>query len=58
MRNNFIKELVLQAASNDRIWLLSGDLGFSVLEPFIEKFQNDFQTWALLNKIWQALPPA
>ena len=42
MRNNFIKELVLQAASNDRIWLLSGDLGFSVLEPFIEKFPERF----------------
>ena len=32
----------MQAASNDRIWLLSGDLGFSVLEPFIEKFPERF----------------
>ena len=32
----------MQAASNDRIWLLSGDLSFSVLEPFIEKFPERF----------------
>ena len=58
MRNNFIKELVLQAASNDRIWLLSGDLGFSVLEPFIEKFPERFSNVGVAEQNMAGVAPA
>ena len=42
MRNIFIKELVKKAEVNPDIYLLCGDLGFSVLEPFIDKFPNRY----------------
>jgi transketolase len=42
MRNTFIDELVLQATSNERIALIVGDLGYSVVEPFAEKFPKRF----------------
>jgi len=42
MRNAFIDELVLQATSNDRIALIVGDLGYSVVEPFAERFPERF----------------
>lgn len=42
MRTAFIESL-LQAARNDkRIFLLTGDLGFAVLEPFIREFPERF----------------
>ena len=37
MRTAFIRTLIELAAENDRIWLVNGDLGFSVLEAFSEK---------------------
>lgn len=40
MRNTFLKTLVEEAEKDERIWCLTPDLGFSVLEPFIEKFPN------------------
>jgi transketolase len=42
MRNTFMDELVLQATINDRIVLIVGDLGYSVVEPFAEKFPDRF----------------
>lgn len=42
MRNAFIAELVTLAEANDRIALVVGDLGFSVVEPFAERFPDRF----------------
>lgn len=42
MRNTFIKELVQHARTNERIALIVGDLGFSVVEPFAEEFPDRF----------------
>ena len=42
MRNAFIEELVTLATENDRIALIVGDLGYSVVEPFAEKFPERF----------------
>lgn len=42
MRNAFIDELVQLAAGNDRIALLVGDLGYSVVEPFADRFPDRF----------------
>lgn len=42
MRNAFIDELVSFAATNDRIALVVGDLGYSVVEPFADRFPERF----------------
>lgn len=42
MRNAFIDELVFQAINNDRIALIVGDLGYSVVEPFANQFPERF----------------
>ena len=42
MRNAFIEELVNLATENDRIALIVGDLGYSVVEPFAERFPDRF----------------
>jgi transketolase len=42
MRNAFIDELVNHASVNDRIALIVGDLGFSVVEPFADRFPERF----------------
>ena len=42
MRTAFCNALIDLARSNDRIWLLTGDLGFSVLELFAQEFPNRF----------------
>jgi transketolase len=42
MRTQFINELVKQAEIDDKIFLLCGDLGFSVLEVFRDKFPDRF----------------
>jgi len=42
MRNAFISELVALAETNDNIALVVGDLGFSVIEPFANKFPDRF----------------
>ncbi len=42
MRNTFIKALCEQAAKNDKIFLLCGDLGFSVLEQFADRFPDRY----------------
>ena len=42
MRNAFIETLVKQAEQDDKIYLLTADLGFSVLESFSEKFSSRY----------------
>ena len=42
MRKMFIKTLVSEAKSNPNIWLLCGDLGYSVLEEFADCFPERF----------------
>lgn len=42
MRNTFIKALCEQAEKNDKIFLLCGDLGFSVLEQFADRFPDRY----------------
>src|SRR5215210_3868440 len=42
MRNNFLSTLLELAEKDDQIWLLCGDLGYSVLEPFAERYPNRF----------------
>jgi transketolase len=42
MRTAFINELILQARENPNIFLVVGDLGFSVVEPFAEEFPDRY----------------
>lgn len=42
MRNAFIEELVSLAEQHDHIALVVGDLGFSVVEPFADRFPDRF----------------
>ena len=42
MRKLFIQKLVEFASSDPDIYLIAGDLGFSVIEPFKEKFPDRF----------------
>lgn len=42
MRTAFIETLHELAAQDERIWLLCGDLGFSVLEGFAERFPGRY----------------
>jgi len=42
MRTAFIQQLSALAAHDDRIWLVCGDLGYSVLEAFADKFPERY----------------
>jgi transketolase len=42
MRTAFIQQLVKEAAKNEKIFLLVGDLGYSVVEPFATQFPDRF----------------
>ncbi len=42
MRNAFIEELVNLARQNPQIALIVGDLGYSVVEPFVDEFPERF----------------
>jgi transketolase len=42
MRTAFIDQLINEARSNPKIFLVVGDLGFSVVEPFIKEFPDRF----------------
>jgi len=42
MRTAFINALVAEAEHDPNLWLLNGDLGFSVLEPFAEKYPGRY----------------
>lgn len=43
MRTAFIDQLIKEARVNDKIFLLVGDLGYNVVEPFAKEFPNRFQ---------------
>lgn len=42
MRNAFIDELVKHASIDERVALIVGDLGYSVVEPFADRFPDRF----------------
>ena len=42
MSTNFINQLIEEARHNDKIFLLVGDLGYHVIEPFAEEFPDRF----------------
>ena len=42
MRNKFIEELVSAARINPKIALVVGELGYSVIEPFVDEFPERF----------------
>ena len=42
MRTTFIETLIDLAEKDERIFLLTPDMGYSVLEPFREKFPSRF----------------
>jgi transketolase len=42
MRTEFIQELIAQARENPQIFLVVGDLGYSVVEPFATEFPERF----------------
>ncbi len=42
MRGAFVRTLLELADADPRVWLLTGDLGFSVLEPFAERFPERY----------------
>lgn len=42
MRNTFAQTLTEIAARDPRVWLITGDIGFSVLEPFAQAFPDRF----------------
>jgi transketolase len=42
VRNAFIKQLCIEAEADDRVWLICGDLGYSVLEIFAKRFPQQF----------------
>ena len=42
MRTSFINQLIEEARRNEKIFLLVGDLGYHVIEPFAEEFPDRF----------------
>jgi transketolase len=42
LRKAFVEALMAMAGEDERLHLLAGDLGFSLLEPFTEKFPSRF----------------
>ena len=42
MRDKFIESLIQMAEENEKVILIVGDLGFSLVEPFQEKFPQRF----------------
>ena len=42
MRGGFVETLCRMAERDERVWLLTGDLGFMVLEKFAERFPKRF----------------
>lgn len=42
MRTAFIQELIQQARANPKVFLVVGDLGFSVVEPYAEEFPDRY----------------
>lgn len=42
MRTAFVEELVRLAGEDERIWLVCGDLGYTVLESFAQRFPEQY----------------
>ena len=42
MRSAFIEKLVDLASVNEKVFLVVGDIGYSVIEPFVEAFPDRF----------------
>lgn len=42
MRTSFVNQLLEEARRNEKIFLLVGDLGYHVVEPFAQEFPNRF----------------
>ena len=42
MRTAFIQQLLREAETNERIFLIVGDLGYNVVEPFRDRFPDRF----------------
>lgn len=42
MRNAFIEHLIRKVAEDDSIFLVVGDLGYTVVDPFVEKYPDRF----------------
>jgi len=42
MRTAFINQLIVEARNNSKVFLIVGDLGFSVVEPFANEFPDRF----------------
>ena len=42
MRKLFIQKLIEYAQRDENVYLIAGDLGFSVVEPFKEKYPERF----------------
>ncbi|HMP74707.1 MAG TPA: transketolase [Kiritimatiellia bacterium] len=42
MRNTFIEHLIRKAELDDRVFLIVGDLGFSVVEPYVARFPDRY----------------
>lgn len=42
MRAAFVAALIEAASADDRVLLLTGDLGYTVIEPFVERFPRRF----------------
>ena len=42
MRTSFIRQLMAEARTNERLFLIVGDLGYHVVEPFAEAFPGRF----------------
>ena len=43
MRAAFIDQLINEARTNERVYLLVGDLGYNVIEPFAREFPDRFR---------------
>ena len=50
MRKTFINELISAASIDDNIFLLVGVLGFSVVEPFADKYPSRFLNCGVAEK--------
>lgn len=51
MRNLFVKTLIEEARKNDKIWVITPDLGYSVLEPFQQEFPDRFLNTGITEQV-------
>jgi transketolase len=47
MRNTFVKSLLEKAKQNDKILLLTGDLGYGVVDEFAKQLPNQFMNFGI-----------